>query len=308
MKETSHQVVDTIRSNAETEFDAETVARVAWASITDPGDREVGRLVEERGPVAALEVALDPDVEWIEGINLPSLRRRLGPRTTIRVARSLRAAAENGWSILTPLSASWPNQCNALGVEAPLCLWVAGDPSLLTRATFVVTGTTTPTDEATIRTTELSMELADRGWVITATGNAGIETCGHRGGMAMHAGTIAMLPCGVDQAYPVGSELLLSDIERAGAVVSAFAPGTIPSAPRRAARNRLVAAISVKTVVVDAELDSDATGIAEESTRLGRPIGVVAPSGPEPETSGCRQVRRWFGGRPIRDVVDIDRL
>jgi DNA processing protein len=247
-------------------------------------------------------------VESIEGVNLSRLRDGLGPRTTVRVAQSLRAAAGNGWSIVTPLSKEWPAQCDVLGEETPLCLWVAGDPSLLSRPTLGVTGTTTPTAEVVCETLDLALALAGKGWVITATGNAGIETCGHRAGIAMHVGTIAVVASGVDQAHPLGSELLLSDIEKAGAVVSEFAPGTVPTASRREIRNRFVAALSVKTMVVDAEVDSEATVIGEESRRLGRPVGVLAPSGGKPESSGCRQLRRWFGGRLVRGVLDVDRL
>jgi DNA processing protein len=308
MKGTSHQVVDTIRSNAGSELDADTVARVAWASITDPGNVEVGRLIEQRGAVAALEAALDPEIESIEGVSLGRLRSGLGPRTTIRVAESLAAAMEHGWMVVTPLSRAWPAQCDVLGDRAPACLWVAGDPSLLTRATLALTGARSPAAERVCNSLDIATALAGKGWVLTGGANPGIETCAHRAGLAMHAGTIAVLPCGIDQVHDAGRESLLMDIERGGAVLSEFAPGTVPNSSRQALRNQFVAALSAKTVVVDAEVDSAATVIGEEARKLGRPVGVVAAASTVAESSGCRQLRCWFGARPVSSVVDIDRL
>ena len=308
MKGTTGQVVETIRASAGENYSADTVARVAWASITDPGDAEVGRLIEQRGAVAALEATLNPEVESIEGVSLGGLRDRVGPRTTVRVAESLEAASGMGWSIITPLSREWPGLCDQLGEGAPLCLWVAGDPALLTRRMLALTGSTAPTAERVCDTLEIATALAGRGWVITAGAGAGIETCGHRAGLALRAGTIAVMPCGIDQSDPACSEWLLADIEREGAVVSEFAPGTAPTGSRRARRDRLIAALSMKVVVADAETDSEATLIGEEARKLGRPVGVLGSADPALESSGCRQLRRWFGARVVSNVDDIDLL
>ena len=302
----THQIIDTIRSNAGTDYDTDTVARVVWASITDPGDVEVGQLIEERGAVAALEVALATEVESIEGVSLGRLRSRLGQRTSVRVSESLRASVEHSWSIVTPLGKGWPSQCDDLGAAAPVCLWVAGDVSLLTHATLAVVGSATPTRTALARTRGLTSELSDIGWVVVGCGTAGVDACAQRTGIAMHREAIAVLPCGVDQVPTGADEMVLVEVEGSGALVSEFAPGTVPTRLRRAARNTLVAALSAKTVVVEADVDSDATLIAEESRGLGRPVGIVPTVGDE--TSGSRQLRSWFGGRVVRTVTDINRL
>jgi DNA processing protein len=306
MKGTSNAVIDTIRSNAETDYDTDTVARVAWASITDPGDVEVGHMIEQRGAVSALEAALDPEVDSIEGVNLGRLRSRLGQRTSVRVAESLRASVEHCWSIVTPLGKNWPTQCDVLGDATPVCLWVSGDASLLTHATLAFVGSSTPTRTALARTSGLASELSGIGWVIVGCGTAGVDACAQRTGVAMHREAITVLPCGVDQV-PVGAEeMIIAEVEASGALVSGFAPGTVPTAFRRSARNTLIAALSAKTVVVEADVDSEATLIAEESRGLGRPVGIVPTVGDE--TSGSRQLRSWFGGRIVRTVTDVNRL
>jgi len=302
----SQQVIDTIRSNAETEYDTDTVARVAWASITDPGDIEVGRLIEQRGAVAALEAALNPEIESIEGINLDRVRAGMGPRTTVKVAQSLRAAAEHEWAIITPLTTGWPTQCDVLGIATPLCLWVSGDGTLLSHATLTVVGSSTPTRTGLAITRDLTAELSDQGWVILGCGKPGVDACALQTGIALHREAIAVLPCGIDQLPPDTSEAILADVEASGALVSEFPPGTVPTSARRAARNTLVAALGAKTLVVEADVDSDATLIAEESRLLGRSVGIVPTVGDE--TSGCRQLRSWFGGRTVRTVTDINRL
>jgi DNA processing protein len=306
MNNKSRQVIDTIRSNADTEYDTDTVARVAWASITDPGDIEVGQLIEERGAVAALEAALSPEIESVEGINLDRVRAGMGPRTTVKVAQSLRAAAEHDWSIITPLTKGWPTQCEVLGTAAPICLWVSGDGALLSHATLTFVGSSTPTRTGLARTRDLAAELSDQGWVIIGCGTQGVDACALQTGIELHREAIAVLPCGIDQLPTGTSEAILADVEASGALVSEFAPGTVPTSARRAARNTLVAALGAKTVVVEADVDSDATLIAEESRLLGRSVGIVPTVGDE--TSGCRQLRSWFGGRIVRTVADINRL
>jgi DNA processing protein len=306
MNNTSHQVIDTIRSDAETEYDTDTVARVAWASITDPGDIEVRQLIEQRGATAALEAALNPEIESVEGINLDRVRAGMGPRTTVKVVQSLRAAAEHGWSIITPLSKGWPSQCDVLGTAAPICLWVSGDEMLLSHATLTFVGSSTPTRTGLARTRDLAAGLSDQGWVIVGCGAPGVDACALQTGIALHREAIAVLACGVDQLPTGMNEVLLADIEASGALVSEFAPGTVPTSSRRAARNILVAALGTKTVVVEADVDSDATLIAEESRLLGRSVGIVPTVGDE--RSGCRQLRSWFGGRIVRSVTDINRL
>jgi DNA processing protein len=306
MKNTSHQVIDTIRSNAEAEYDTDTVARVAWASITDPGDCEVGLLIEQRGAVAALEAALNPDIEAVEGVNLGRIRAGMGPRTTVKVAQSLRGSAEHDWSIITPLSKEWPAQCNVLGAAAPICLWVSGNRALLGHATLTFVGSSSPTRTGLARTRDLAAELSAQGWVIVGCGTPGVDACALQTGIALHREAIAVIPCGVDQLPSAADEAILADVEVSGALVSEFPPGTVPTAARRAARNTLVAALGAKTVVVEADVDSDATVIGEESRRLGRAVGIVPTVGDE--TSGCRQLRSWFGGRIVRTVTDINRL
>ena len=306
MNNKSRPVIDTIRSNAETEYDTDTVARVAWASITDPGDIEVGQLIAQRGAVAALEAALNPGIESVEGVNLDRVRAGMGPRTSIKVAQSLRAAAEHEWSILTPLSKGWPSQCDVLGTAAPICLWVSGDEALLGHATVTFVGSSMPTRTGLARTRDLAAELSDQGWVIVGCGTSGVDACALQTGLALHREAIAVLPCGIDQRPTGSSEAILADVEASGVLVSEFAPGTVPTVTRRAARNTLVAALGAKTVVVEADVDSDATLIAEESRLLGRQVGIVPTVGDE--TSGCRQLRSWFGGRVVRTSADINRL
>jgi DNA processing protein len=306
MKDKSRQVIDTIRSNAEIEYDTDTIARVAWASITDPGDIEVGQLIEQRGAVAALEAALNPEIESVEGINLDRVRAGMGPRTSVKVAQSLRAAAEHDWLVITPLTKGWPTQCEVLGTAAPICLWVSGDGALLTHATLTFVGSSTPTRTGLARTRDLAAELSDQGWVIVGCGTPGVDACALQTGIALHREAIAVLPCGIDQLPTGASEAVLADVETSGALVSEFAPGTSPTSARRAARNTLVAALGAKTVVVEADVHSDATLIAEESRLLGRSVGIVPTVGDE--TSGCRQLRSWFGGRIVRTVADINRL
>jgi DNA processing protein len=140
---------------------------------------------------------------------------------------------------------------------------------------------------------EFGFGLAERGWTIVSGGAYGIDAAAHRGALAADGPTIAVLACGVDRPYPSGNGPLLARIaEGGGLVVSESPPGYAAQARRFLVRNRLIAALSRGTVVVEAAARSGAMATANRARRLGRPVMVV----PGPVTSamsvGCHELLR----------------
>ena len=91
----------------------------------------------------------------------------------------------------------------------------------------------------------------------------------------MRGATVAILACGVDRAYPVAHQPLLDDIARSGAVVSELPPGAYVNRQRFLSRNRLIAALSHGTVVVEAAIRSGALNTATWAERLSRQVMAV---------------------------------
>ena len=128
---------------------------------------------------------------------------------------------------------------------------------------------------------ELGHQLAERGWTVVSGGAFGIDAAAHRGALAAEAPTVAVLACGVDRPYPAAHGALLHRIAETGLLVSEWPPGAAPHRHRFLVRNRLIAALTRGTVVVEAAARSGAQATARRARKLGRQVLVV----PGPVTS-----------------------
>ena len=120
----------------------------------------------------------------------------------------------------------------------------------------------------------------------------GIDGAAHRAALAAGGATVAVLAGGIDVLYPAGHSALLHRIAGAGLLVTEYSPGVRPARHRFLTRNRLVAALSSATVVVEAGLRSGAANTAAWARSLGRVVCAV----PGPVTSlasaGCHALLR----------------
>ncbi|MFE3743552.1 DNA-processing protein DprA, partial [Streptomyces sp. NPDC059134] len=124
--------------------------------------------------------------------------------------------------------------------------------------------------------------LPERGWVVTSGAAFGVDGAAHRGALAADGATVAVLACGVDVVYPPGHAELVRRIAEQGLVIGELPPGDHPTRSRFVLRNRVIAALTRGTVVVEAEYRSGSLVTARCAQRLGRfTMGV-----PGPATSG----------------------
>ncbi|CAM5268877.1 hypothetical protein SALBM311S_05367 [Streptomyces alboniger] len=128
----------------------------------------------------------------------------------------------------------------------------------------------------------LAAGLAERGWVVVSGGAYGVDGAAHRGALGAGGATVAVLACGVDRPYPRGHAQLITRIAEQGLVVGELPPGEHPTPSRFVLRNRVIAALTRGTVVVEAAYRSGSLVTARAAQRLGRhTMGV-----PGPATSG----------------------
>jgi DNA processing protein len=124
--------------------------------------------------------------------------------------------------------------------------------------------------------------LAERGWVVVSGGAYGVDGAAHRGALGAGGATVAVLACGVDRPYPRGHTQLINRIAEQGLVIGELPPGDHPTPSRFIVRNRVIAALTRGTVVIEAALRSGSLVTARAAQRLGRhTMGV-----PGPATSG----------------------
>ncbi len=272
------------------------LARVALTWLAEPGTRSVHRLVDQLGATAALDLLLDGGAPE-EGLR-DSVAARSGAGDARAVAAEALARGDRlGARVVIPGDDEWPASIEHLRTlrlpEAhrrvdretapPLCFWVRGPwplAEVLERSVAVV-GARAATPYGTHVATDLGYGLADRDWTVVSGGAFGIDAAAHRGALNAGGRTVAVLACGVDRPYPIGNTALFDRIADTGLLVSEWPPGAEPLRPRFLIRNRVIAAVTQGTVLVEAAARSGATQTTRRAIALNRRAMVV----PGPVTS-----------------------
>ncbi len=260
----------------------ERLARVALNAIGEPGDPRLARLTATLGAQELFD-RLRADTD------LTGMRSETAERlAATHPARILTEAADLGIRFVVPGDEEWPDgledlatvePVNGLSGE-PLGLWVRGplDLGAACRGSVAVVGSRSATTYGTDVARDLAAHLAGRAVTVVSGAAFGIDQAAHRGALAGGGPTVAVLACGVDRAYPTAHRGLLDHLAAHGAVVSELRPGCAPTRVRFLSRNRLIAALTTGTVVVEAAVRSGALNTANWATRLNRTLmGVPGP-------------------------------
>jgi DNA processing protein len=281
----------------------------AWLSrVTEPGTIDFWRFVDAVGPVEA--------VRQLRAGRAPErVRSLVGARAQQdETLADLRRAERCGARMVVPEDDEWPAlPLHALTVAVssepddhkqqpdrtlapvpPVALWARGPARLdeLVERSVAIVGSRASTAYGEHVAGELGHQLGERGWTVVSGGAFGIDAAAHRGAMAAEAPTVAVLACGVDRPYPAAHGALFHRIAETGLLVSEWPPGCAPLRHRFLVRNRLIAALTRGTVVVEAAARSGAQATARRAQQLGRQVLVV----PGPVTSamsvGCHELLR----------------
>ncbi|KPI12444.1 DNA protecting protein DprA [Actinobacteria bacterium OK074] len=259
------------------------LARVALTRVLEPGDEVAGAAVREFGAGEVVRRIVDgrAPLPGVSGKRWAGLRARAG---RMRPEADLEQARRAGVRFVCPGDTEWPGQLDDLGDARPTGLWVRGRPSLRMWAlrSVAVVGARACTEYGAHMAATLGAGLAERGWVVVSGGAYGVDGAAHRGALGADGATVAVLACGVDQPYPRGHTELITRIAEQGLVIGELPPGEHPTPSRFILRNRVIAALTRGTVVVEAAYRSGALTTARAADRLGRhTMGV-----PGPVTSG----------------------
>lgn len=290
---------------------AERFARARWSAIAEPGDADAGRLIETLGPVEALAWLGAETAAGLADAGLADAVDRWRPRIRqIDTPLHLRQAARFGARLVVPGDPEWPTGLDDLGVHAPTTLWVRGDAGLLGRLdrSIAIVGARAATGYGEHVTVEVASGLVDRGFAIVSGAAFGIDGAAHRAALASGGSTVAFLAGGVDRFYPSAHETLLTRIVDRGAVVSEVPCGTAPTKWRFLQRNRLIAAASRATVVVEAGWRSGSLNTAGHAAQLGRPLGAVPGPVTSPASAGCHRLIREYDAVCVTTAQEMAEL
>jgi DNA processing protein len=306
----------------------EHFAHLAWSNICEPGDGFAGMLVGALGAARALAIELEePTAMQLSSLlakagldhedqkvfgklesNLLDARERWRSRKSLAlVLDSLKRIRALQGQVLTPQSENWPQQLNDLRRHAPHALWVRGVPEVVegSARSVAIVGSRDASSYGEFVTSEFIAPLVSKNFTVVSGGAFGIDGMAHRGTVALGGKTIAVMAGGLDRLYPSGHIPLLESIVRSGAVISELPPGMAPTKWRFLQRNRIIAALSQATVVVEANWRSGAMNTVKHAEELGRPIGAVPGPVTSPKSAGCHKLIRDQRATLIADSADL---
>jgi DNA processing protein len=147
--------------------------------------------------------------------------------------------------------------------------------------------------------------LAEKGMTVVSGAAYGIDGAAHKGALRADGCTVAVLACGIDRAYPAGHSLLLDRIAESGLVITEYPPGTPPGRHRFLVRNRLIAALSAGTVVVEAGRRCGARNSAASAAALGKVLMAVPGPVTSPMSIGCHDLLRDGLATSVSSVAEV---
>ncbi len=204
-----------------------------------------------------------------------------------------------GARFLTPDSPEWPPLLNDL-LAPPFGLIIKGR-ALPTKAVAIV-GTRNPTTYGARVASEFATGFSDREWAVISGGAYGIDTHAHRGSIAAEGVTCALLASGVCVNYPSGNEKLFVEIQESGALISEVMPHVRARPERFLTRNRIIAALSLGTIVVEAAFRSGSLRTARDAAEILRIVMAVPGPITSPSSDGCH---RLIGERCAEIVTSV---
>jgi DNA processing protein len=239
-----------------------------------------------------------PDAASIAGASVESLRAagldaksthwlRAPPREAI--ARDLRWLERDTHHFIPWRSALYPPLLSELS-DAPVGLFVRGNPALLAQPQLAIVGSRNPTPAGSETAHRFAAQLSRAGLVITSGLAIGIDAACHRGALEAEGPTIAVCGTGLDIPYPRANAALADAIAQTGALVSEFSLGMPALKTNFPRRNRVISGLALGTLVVEAALRSGSLITARLAAEQGREVFAIPGSINNELARGCHQL------------------
>lgn len=306
----------------------ETFGYIAWSVICEPGDGQAGMIVQTLGAAKALALELegvaaqkvrallidgglssedlDKHGQFEKALLVGRERWRSRMQLTL-VREALYGIRKVNGFVITPSHHAWPLQLQDLGFHSPMALWVRGNLSALAQfeSAVAVVGCRGSSAYGEFATQEIVGALVGKGIAVVSGGAYGIDGVAHRATLALRGTTVAVMAGGVDHLYPAGHADLLKRIIQTGAVISELPPGSIPTKWRFLQRNRLIAALSKATLVVEANWRSGSLNTVNHAERLERDIFAIPGPITSPKSAGTNKLIADHRAELVVDGADF---
>ena len=280
----------------------------AWVALSlalGPRSKRFSVLYAHFGSPEAILTAEDAEIRSVvPDIGGGALSSLCYERHADEVARILSYCQRTGVSILVPDGEGYPKSLLAIA-EPPVVLYCRGRLPAFGACPFVAVVGTRSMDAYGERTAyKISFELAAAGAVIVSGMADGIDGVCHAAALDADGLTVAVLGCGIDQVYPRHHQRLFAEIAEFGAVLTEYAPGTLPHHRNFPMRNRLISALSEAVLMVEGDEISGALITARYALLQGKSLFAVPGNIDSPQSAGVNLLLRG-GARVALCAEDI---
>jgi len=211
--------------------------------------------------------------------------------------------ASSGTTIVLASDAAYPPLLKQTA-GAPAALYVQGEVGLLAAPQLAMVGSRSPTASGRTTAREFAAWFARAGFTVTSGLATGIDAASHEGALAGGGTTIAVLATGLDRVYPPEHAALAARIRARGALVSEFPRGVAPLKTHFPRRNRIIAGLTLGTLVVEAAAGSGSLITARQAAEAGREVFAIPGSIHSPLARGCHQLIRG-GAKLVESAHDV---
>ena len=255
------------------------------------------------GDPASILGATRAALDHVPGIGESIASAIAGWESTVDLAGEMRRIRDAGVTVLGFTDPDYPGLLKQI-YDPPLVLYVRGRLTPEDGQGLAVVGSRLTTPYGLEVARKLAYQLAYTGVTVVSGGARGADTAAHQGALAAQGRTLAVLGTGLDRVFPPENAELFERIAANGALVTPFPFGRAPDRGTFPARNRIVAGMTLGTVVIEASLSSGALITANLANDQGRQVFAVPGRIDSPRSKGCHDLIKK-GAKLCEGIEDI---
>ena len=266
---------------------SEARARLILFSVIQPADLFWSYEINQRGGLSVYHRIISGNY-YLKQQEILKLQQQI---THIQVKDLELEISKAGGVFITPEDNDWPISLADLATP-PIGLVIAGDRSVLLKLdkSISIVGSRQPTNYGLQLSHSLASQASLAQLVVVSGGAYGIDTASHQGALSVGGLSIAVLAGGINRLYPLENQKLFKDITKSGLLISEVMPNTESKPYRFLIRNRLIAALSRSTVVVEAKFISGSIRTARDAAEIFRPVFAIPGPVTSPLSEGCHRL------------------
>jgi DNA processing protein len=265
----------------------EARARLILFSIIQPADPFWSYEINQRGGLSVYHRIISGNY-YLKQQEILKLQQQIMQRQVKDLELEISKA---GGVFITPEDNDWPISLADLATP-PIGLVIAGDRSVLLKLdkSISIVGSRQPTNYGLQLSYSLASQASLAQLVVVSGGAYGIDTASHQGALSVGGLSIAVLAGGINRLYPLENQKLFKAITKSGLLISEVMPNTESKPYRFLIRNRLIAALSRSTVVVEAKFISGSIRTARDAAEIFRPVFAIPGPVTSPLSEGCHRL------------------